>query len=104
MDSYVRPRATATNTVRLTESAGMALWGTVTGEPLDEVTRAGFYDPMAGGMRQHDRIFVTASADGTPQHATLVVVRSNPHASGEPRVTTVILDRYDAVPADLEAA
>ncbi|MCH7487927.1 MAG: hypothetical protein IIC04_13175 [Proteobacteria bacterium] len=78
------PRAERKSVVRLTEtSQGLNLWGHTTSHSLKDVLGNGYFNECLsgryGGLMRHDRIEVTASADGEkPEHATLVIAGTDP--------------------------
>ncbi len=75
-----RPRANHQDTPRLTAAnVGIGVWGHLTTQLLETVLESGYFDLVQDGVERHDRIIVTASAESTvPEHATLVVTRSEP--------------------------
>ena len=78
------PHCRITGLVRWSDNGdGLTLWSHVTDDPLAVVLGPEYFglheDRRGGGVLRHDRIEVTASADGpAPEHATLVVTGLSP--------------------------
>lgn len=74
-----RPRVMRGDFVRLTDGAGLSLFGYVTAHPLEDVLSPGYFDGVHDALERHDRIELTADAGGeSPKHRTLVVVDRGP--------------------------
>ena len=73
-----RPRVVRGDFVRLTDGAGLSLFGYVTAHPLEDVLSPGYFDGVNDALERHDRIELTADAGGeSPKHRTLVVVEAD---------------------------
>ena len=57
---------------------GMNFFSYKTAHTLTDVLRPGYFSLMAGGLEKFDRIEVTTSAEGEPEHATLIVSAVDP--------------------------